>query len=146
MKSRIFNVLTVCFVTSILLVPTQQAFGCSTESQSNIKQIQPSPPNGESSSSANRKGTQNQGLIKERKESAHPVAVTSQATNSSQVRSASQTAELNNTAGGLFVTFLFTSYVLVGLQYRKYRAHRATVLLQQIETLERIWRMKPQQR
>jgi hypothetical protein len=146
MKSRIFNLLTVCLATSILLVPTQEAFGCGAESQSNIKEIQHSPHNGESSLSANSKGTQNQGLKQEGREPAHRVVVASQATDSSQVSSVSQTAELSNTAGGLFVTFLFTSYVLVGLQYRKYRVHRAAVLLQQIETLERIWKMKPQQR
>jgi hypothetical protein len=38
---------------------------------------------------------------------------------------------------------VFISYILIGLQYRKHRLHRAAILLQQIETLERIWNMEP---
>lgn len=55
---------------------------------------------------------------------------------SKEITQASQTAQ------GFFVIGLFSSYILVGLRYKKYRDHKTFTLQQQIELLERIWKMK----
>jgi len=150
MKRKLFKLITISLATSVLLTPAQEAFGYSIGSQINIKEAEPLIHQIGSSRRADSKATQNQGMVPEDKatESRKSLAVSaaSHTTESSQQRSVGQTAQLSNTVGGLFVIFVFISYILVGLQYRKYRAHRAAVLLQQIETLERIWKMKPQKR
>ncbi|HEY9649516.1 MAG TPA: hypothetical protein V6C95_02555 [Coleofasciculaceae cyanobacterium] len=55
---------------------------------------------------------------------------------SKQITQASQTAQ------GFFVIGLFSSYILVGLKYKKHRDNKTVTLQQQIELLERIWKMK----
>lgn len=67
---------------------------------------------------------------------------TVQPTPSTQANFATQTDQVSEPVGGLFVTSVFIVYILVGLRYRKHRTHRAALLLQQIETLERIWNMQ----
>ena len=133
-----------------MLTPAQEAFGYSIGSQINIKEAEPLIHQIGSSRRADSKATQNQGMVPEDKatESRKSLAVSaaSHTTESSQQSSVGQTAQVSNTVGGLFVIVVFISYIVVGLQYRKYRVHRAAVLLQQIETLERIWKMKPQQK
>lgn len=62
--------------------------------------------------------------------------VTHQEQASEQITQASQTAQ------GFFVIGLFSSYILVGLRYKKLRDHKTVTLQQQIEMLEKIWRMK----
>jgi hypothetical protein len=154
MKSKFFNLLTVSLATSILLAPTQQAFGLGTEPQRNIKEAQSVVESSkESCPSVNSNTVENPGLQQEgtttkARQSQPPDtrAATSQTTNSSQPSSVEQTAQLSNTVGGVMVTLLLLGYILVGLQYRKYRVRRAATLLQQIETLERIWKMNPRQR
>lgn len=49
--------------------------------------------------------------------------------------------QMSNTHGGLFVFFLFFSYICVGLLYKKHRQARSLALKEQIKTLERIWNM-----
>ncbi len=153
MKSKIFNFVTVSLATAILLVPAQKAFGFGAAPQTNLEQTQHLVHDVESRLTAKSAGTHAQELVQESKATqtgqmhpTHPVAEAYQNSDSSQPRSAEQINQVSNTVGGLFVTVLFISYILVGLQYRKHRAHRAAILLQQIETLERIWKMKPQQR
>lgn len=153
MKSKFFNLITVSLATSIWLAPVQEAFGVGAEPKTNIKEIQHSVQDVESCAPANSEGVQNQKLVNkgkttktEQSHRARLVAADSQTSSTAQSRSAEQTIQASNTIGGVFVTVLFTSYIVVGLQYRKHRTRRATLLLQQIETLERIWRMKPQQR
>jgi hypothetical protein len=153
MKSKFFNLITVSLATSILLAPVQEAFGFGAELKTNIKEIQHSVQDVESRPATNSEEAQNQKLVhkgkttkSEQSHRARLVAADSQTSDTARPRAVEPSIQASNTVGGVFVTFLFTSYILVGLQYRKYRTHRATVLLQQIETLERIWRMKPQQR
>ena len=153
MKNKFVSLITVSLATSILLVPAQKVFGFGAEPQTNIKLTQHLVDHKERGLVANSESTHNQLLVQQGKatktgqtHSTHPVAAASQTTESTQSRSAEQIADLDSTVGGLFVIFLFISYILVGLQYRKHSTHRATILLQQIETLERIWKMKPQQR
>lgn len=68
-----------------------------------------------------------------------PTTTTAQLTQSSQDNSVIERNQVSEPVGGLFLTLVFIVYVLVGLRYRKHRTHRALLLLQQIETLERIW-------
>ncbi len=150
MKRKLFKLITISLATSVLLTPAQEAFGYSIGSQINIKEAEPLIHQIGSSRRADSKATQNQGMVPEDKatESRKSLAVSaaSHTTESSQQSSVGQTAQVSNTVGGLFVIVVFISYIVVGLQYRKYRVHRAAVQLQQIETLERIWKMKPQQK
>lgn len=67
---------------------------------------------------------------------------TIQPTPSTQAHSAIEKDQVSEPVGGLFVTSVFVVYILVGLRYRKHRTHRAALLLQQIEILERIWNMQ----
>jgi hypothetical protein len=156
MKSKFLNFITVCLATSIFLVPSQKAFGFDAEPQSTKKPTRLLVKDIKSTLVADRQGTHNQEAVPEGKadqtrqiHQAHPVTGASEITDSNQSNSVDQTASVTNTSntiGGVVVTFLFISYILVGLQYRKHRAHRAAVLLKQIETLERIWKINPQQR
>ena len=150
MKRKLFKLITISLATSVLLAPAQEAFGYSIGSQINIKKAEPLVHQIESSRRADSKATENQGMVPEDKatESRKSLAVSaaSHTTESSQQSSVGQTAQVSNTVEGLFVIFVLISYIVLGLQYRKYRVHRAAILLQQIETLERIWKMKPQQK
>jgi hypothetical protein len=150
MKRKIFKLITISLATSVLLTPAQEAFGYSIGSQINLKEAEPLVHQTGSSRRADSKATQNQGMVPEDKATESrkslPVSAASHTPESSQHSSVGQPAQVSNTVGGLFVIFVFISYIVLGLQYRKYRVHRAAVLLQQIETLERIWKMKPQQK
>ncbi|HEY9604677.1 MAG TPA: hypothetical protein V6C85_23935 [Allocoleopsis sp.] len=153
MKNKLFNFITISVATSLLLAPGHKAYTFAAEPQANIKETQPLVNNPGSRQDTNRKGTQNQALTQEShvpqspsSQPDSPIPGASQTNNLNQPSSVAESPELNNTVGGVFVAFLFLGYVLAGLQYRRYRARRAAILLQQIETLERIWRMKPQER
>ena len=153
MKSKFFNLINVYLATSILLVPAQKVFGFSANSQAVIPKTQHLIHNKASYQKAAEAQTQNLGQVQEANtptnQQSYParfVATSSQTSASSLSSSADQTVQISHTAEEVFVTVFFISYVLVGLQYRKHRRHRAAVLLQQIETLERIWKMNPQQR
>lgn len=153
MKNKLFNFITISVATSLLLAPGHKAHTFAAEPQANTKETQPLVDNSGSRQDTNREQTQIQELTQESKvpknassQPDHSVAGTSQTSGSSQPSSVAQSSQLTNTVGGVFATFLFIGYVVGGLQYRKYRARRAATLLQQIETLERIWRMKPQKR
>ena len=153
MKTKFLNLVTLSVATSLLLAPAQKVSSFAVEPQTNIKETTQLLPDMGSSRGADWEGTENQGLVQESKAKQsrqyypdQPVAAASQTIAYNQPSSAEQAVQVSNTVGGVFVTFLFSSYILLGLQYRRYRAHRAAVLLQQIEMLERIWRMKPQHR
>jgi predicted PurR-regulated permease PerM len=146
MKSKFVNLITISLATSVLVAPVPKAFGLSVESKTTIKELQPLTFDVESSSGE----IQSSGLIQQGKATKSmeslPTTAASQVTQSSQSSSVEPTNQVSNMAGGLFVTFVFMVYILIGLQHRKHRLHRAAVLVQQIETLERIWRMNPQKR
>lgn len=136
MKSQLLKFITISLATSVLLAPAQEAFADSIKSQTKVHEL-------ESSRS-------NQGQLIELGEAnisgkSQLFAATTQSTEATPTNSVSKTSEVSNTVGGLFVTFVFIAYILAGLQYRKHRVHRAALLVQQIEMLERIWKMKPQQ-
>lgn len=143
MKSKLLNLLSVSLATSVLLAPTSQAFAQNLESQATTKEAQSLVHRSESIKGADTQWTPNQGRLQEgkalNKTQLLPVTATSPATQSNQFNSAQQTDQL---LIGLFITLVFI-YILAGLEYRRQRANRAAVLLQQIETLERIWNMKP---
>ncbi|HEY9601477.1 MAG TPA: hypothetical protein V6C85_07705 [Allocoleopsis sp.] len=75
-----------------------------------------------------------------------PRVVDSQITQSSPQNWTEKAERVSSITGGIVVTFVFIGYVLDELFYRKHRVSRATILLQQIETLEKIWKMPPQHR
>ena len=57
----------------------------------------------------------------------------------------SQADTVSNTVAGFMVIF-FPSCLILGIfLYKRYQAYRTTVLYQQIETLERLWRISPKQ-
>jgi hypothetical protein len=146
MKRKFFSVISVSCATSLWLAPTPEAFAHNIEFQANVEAPQAllyEKGNTRSDSSAL---TEHQGLRLESESTAEStpavVAAASQVTESSQPNSSTQTVQVNNILGGIFAIFLFIGYILGGLQYRKYRSRRAADLLQQIETLERIWKME----
>ena len=49
--------------------------------------------------------------------------------------------QMSNTHGGIFVFFLFFSYICIGVWYKKHHEARSLVLKKQIQSLERIWNM-----
>lgn len=67
----------------------------------------------------------------------------SQPSNSIQQNSLNQANASYNTILGSSVILLPICIVLGVVLHRRYRAYRAAVLYQQIETLERLWRMSP---
>ncbi|MFB8788941.1 MAG: hypothetical protein U7123_08845 [Potamolinea sp.] len=143
MKSQVLKFITISLATSVLLAPTQEAFANRIKSQTNTKEAQILVNEIEINRS-------NQGQLIESGEANisgkfQLVAATNQNTEATQTNSVSKTSEVSNTVGGLFVTFVFIAYILAGLKYRKHRVHRTVLLVQQIEMLERIWKMKPQQ-
>jgi hypothetical protein len=139
MKSKFFTLLTASLATLVLVVPVPKAFGQSVESQTNLTEPQPLMFDVDMSGSATNASIQSQGKIQQSQVSerteALPDTAALQTTQPSKPNSVEQTDKV---LGGLFITLIFI-YILVGLQHRR---HRATVLLQQIETLERIWNME----
>jgi hypothetical protein len=75
-----------------------------------------------------------------------PIGVDSQITQSNSKKLVEKAERVSSIAGGIVVTFVLIGYVLDELFYRKHRVSRAAILLQQIETLEKIWKMPPQHR
>lgn len=142
MRSKLLNLLSVSLATSVLLAPTSQAFAQNPESQATTKEAQSLVHHSESIKGADTQRTPNEGRLQEGKALNNtqllPVTATSPTTQPNQLNSAEQTDQI---LIGLFITLVFI-YILAGLEYRRQRVHRAAILLQQIETLERIWKMK----
>lgn len=66
-----------------------------------------------------------------------------QPVNPAQPNSLNQANGADNTIIGFFMVLLPICLILGSVLHRRYRAYRAVVLCQQIETLERLWRMSP---
>ena len=124
MKSKFFNPLVSLAMSVLLLSVVNKAFAQDV-AQTSVDEPQALMFDLETSSAT--------GSMK--------LPTTIQPAQSTQANSAIERAQVSEPVGALFVTFVFV-YILVGLQYRKHRIHRATLLLQQIETLERIWNMQ----
>ncbi|WP_155898088.1 hypothetical protein [Allocoleopsis franciscana] len=146
MKRKFFSVIFVTCATSLWLAPTPEAFAHSIEPQANVDASQALLSEKGNSKSESSALTDDQGLRLESQSTAETtasvVATASETRESSQPSSSTQTVQVNKIVGGIFGIFLLIGYILGGLQYRKYRSRRATVLLRQIETLERIWKME----
>lgn len=148
MKRKFFSLISVSCATSIWLTPTPEAFAHSIELQANVEVPQTLMYEKGNTRSDSPVLTNPQGLsLKSQfpgESTTSFITAASQSAESSQPNSSTQTAQVNtnNIVGGIFVIFLLIGYVLGGLQYRKYRSRRAAILLQQIETLERIWKME----
>jgi hypothetical protein len=61
-----------------------------------------------------------------------------------QTNSSNQTVAVGNTLLGFGAILLFSSLVLGAVLYKRHRTYRARVLCQEIEMLERIWRLPSQ--
>ena len=146
MKRKFFSVISVSCVTSLWLAPTPEVLAHSIDLQANVDAPQALLYEKGKSRSDSSALTDHQGLLLESQSTAAStasvVAAASETSKSSQSNSSTQTAQVNNIVGGIFAIFLLIGYILGGLQYRKYRSRRAAVLLEQIETLERIWKME----
>lgn len=148
MKSKFYGFLTLSLATSVLLTSAQQTFAYSVEAQVNVKESPTVVQDVNNRQEASRTSAQTQKVgqeaqaVDENSESRPPTA-TSQTQESIPANVSTQTTQVSNTVGGLAVTFVFMTYFLIGLMYRRHRAHRAAILVQQIETLERIWKMEP---
>jgi hypothetical protein len=125
MKSKFFNPL-VSLATSVLLLSVVNKAFAQDVVQTNLEKPQALMFDLETS----------------RTTSSMKFPTTIEPAQSTQANSVIETDQVSEPVGGLFVTFVFVVYILIGLQYRKHRNHRATLLLQQIETLERIWNMQ----
>lgn len=146
MKNKLFNLITVSLATSVLLVPSQKSLAQSLDYQINTKEVQLLLSETGSISDTKQEWIQNQRLVEEGKATvriqSQPVTTTMQPTQSDQSSLHETTNWLESTPVGLFLTSLLVGYILVRLWFKKYRVHRATLLVQQIEMLERIWRME----
>jgi hypothetical protein len=138
MKSKFLNLIIISLTTSILLAPSSKAFGQSLGAGISQKEQQPLGFNADSRSFLGNSGIQMQAQL----ESSGATTNDSQETQSSQPKSAQPNTPVSNQLGGFFAAFVFIVYILAGIQYRRNRVHRTSILLQQIETLERIWNMK----
>lgn len=54
-----------------------------------------------------------------------------------------QTNAVGNTVAGILVIVVPLCIVLGAVLYKRHRTYRAAVLVQQIQTLERMWRISP---
>lgn len=64
-----------------------------------------------------------------------------------QLRSNQQIDSNNTTLGGFLLIFLLIGYICVGLGYKKHRLKkRKAARLQQVKTLDKIWKMPAYQR
>lgn len=127
MKNKIFNPLAISLATSVLFLSMPKAFAQNVQSQVSQQERQTLIFDVGSSGAQTQKLQSNQ---------------TNQPKPQTDQSSLGQTSSVSDPLGGLLVTVVFITYILLGLQYRKHRTHRATLLLQQIETLERIWNMQ----
>jgi uncharacterized protein YabN with tetrapyrrole methylase and pyrophosphatase domain len=130
MKHKIFNPLAISLATSVLFLSIPKAFATNVPAQR--VQNQPQTVIFDVASSSD----QTQKLESSRAN--NPKAQTDQS-------SLGQSGSVSDPLGGLLVTVVFITYILLGLRYRKHRTHRAAILIQQIETLERIWNMQSHQ-
>lgn len=126
MNNKIFSPLAI-LATSVLFLSIPKAIAQNVPSQ--VSQKEPQTLVFEVSSSGDR--TQKLKSVQ-----------TKQTTAQTAQSSPRQSNNVSDPLGGLLVTSVFITYILLGLQYRKHCTHRATLLLQQIETLERIWNMQ----
>lgn len=144
MKRQIFNLFTAPFVASILLVPTQVAFGYAITEQTNPNAPEPlawalDGHNGED------KGLLNQAVEEPATTRGQESLATtaSQTTLETQPSAIAKTNAMHNALGSLLFGFLLIGYTLGGLGYRRHRIQRQVALLQRVATLERIWKITP---
>ena len=146
MKRKLFNLITVSLATSALLAPPQKSLAQSLDYQTNTKEAQLLLSETGSSSDTKQEWIQSQRVVEEGKATvktqSQPVTVKTQPTQSDQPSLTETTNWIESNPGGVFLTSLLVGYIFTRLWFKKYRIHRATLLVQQIEMLERIWRME----
>lgn len=137
MNHKIFNRLTISFFTSVLVLSTPKVFAQNVQFQ--VSQTEPQPLEFDLGKIGG--SPQSQEVISK----SEATTTASQTTQLSQSSFTAPTDRVSDPIGGFFVTFVFITYIIVGLQYRKHRTQRAALLVQQIERLERIWNMQSHQ-
>lgn len=129
MKSKFLNSLVSLATSVLLLSVVNKALAQGVESSTILPEPQPLEFEVESFNNAG---------------SAQEMPGLTQQNNTIEVSKAQSTQhysveQTDRLLGGLFVTLVF-SYILLRMQQKR---HRATILLQQIEILERIWQKEP---
>jgi hypothetical protein len=146
MRNKLFNLITVSLATSVLLAPSQKSLAQSLDYQTTTQETQLLLSETASSRDTKPEWIQSQRLVEEGKATLRtqsvPVTATTQPTQSEQPILTQTRDWIESTPTGLFLTSLIVGYILTRLWFKKYRVHRATLLVQQIEMLERIWRME----
>ncbi|MFB8788939.1 MAG: hypothetical protein U7123_08835 [Potamolinea sp.] len=146
MKNKLFNLITVSLATSVLLTPSQKSLAESLDYQTNTKEAQLLLSETGSRSDTKQEWIQSQRLVEEGKATVRTqsqlITATKQPTQSDQSSLNETMNWLEITPGGVFLASLLVGYILTRLWFKKNRVHRATLLVQQIEMLERIWRME----
>lgn len=150
MKLKLFDLFGVSIATVGLLSPMPNALANSAESLTPRRESQSLHSQLESRRAIANERTLNQKRLEpEKARNTHqiPIVVVDwQITQSNSKNLAEKAERVSIIAGGLVVAFILIGYVLDELFYRKHRVSRAAILLQQIETLEKIWKMPPQKR
>jgi hypothetical protein len=150
MKLKLFDLLGASIATVGLLAPIPSALASSVEISTPRREAQSWTNEIESRRAINNEWILNQKQLEPEKarntNKTHRVVVDSQITQSNSKNLAEKVDRVSGIAGGIVVTFVLIGYVLDELFYRKHRVSRAAILLQQIETLEKIWKMPPQKR
>jgi hypothetical protein len=130
MKNKIVNPLTISLATSMLFLSTPKASAINISSQT----------------------VQNQPLLAVfyvARSKHQTQKIESSQANRTKTQTAQsglgQSGNVSDPLGGLLVSLVLTTYILLGLWYRRYRIHQIAILIQQVETLERIWKIKSRQ-
>jgi hypothetical protein len=149
-KSKLFNLLTVCLATSGLLAPAQAAFGNSTEGQIKLEQAQHlvCVKQGEhllcdveKSSEPDQESRRQLATVNERQ--ATDTLKSSTVTVVPQLLSPAEQGSIANLL--IWIGYLLPCGLALGIfLYDKYSAYRSAILHEQIERLERLWKQSTQ--
>lgn len=149
MKLKLFNLLGASIATVGLIASIPSALANSVEISTARRESQSWNNQIESRQAIPNERTLHQRRLKpESDHNTHqiPIGVDSQITQSTSKNLVEKVERVSSIVGGIVVTFVLLGYVFDELFYRKHRVSRSAILLQQIETLEKIWKMPPQHR
>jgi hypothetical protein len=149
MKLKLFDLLGASITTVGLLAPIPSALATSVEITTPRREAQSWTNEIESRRAIANEWTLNQKRLEpEQARNSHqiPIGVDARITQSNSTKLVEKADRVSSITGGIVITFVLIGYVLDELFYRKHRVSRAAILLQQIETLEKIWNMPPQKR
>lgn len=148
MRLKLCNLLGASIATVGLLYPIPSALANSVELATPRRESQLWNHQLDSQQSASERTINQRRLEPEQARNSNqiPLVIDSQISQSNSKKLVEKAERVSSIAGGIVVTFVLIGYVLDEVFYRKHRVSRAAILLQQIETLEKIWKMPPQHR